>query len=619
MLDPDTSSSVPLSTAAEIESMNLRQMIGSRNHFLALVMTTFTAVVVQQSTGQTDVASRLLLQLERLRGKGIGVSTARLRNDIGTCGLRVRFEIERHWNEFTEGQRERIQEILDPSPMEVNRIMGHFKIFYDTSESSPNVPALIYIDANNIAQRIPGTAEAFVDSVGKYFNYVWSYEVDTLGYTQPPLDTDGYYHVYIIDLSYSGIYGETFWDAPPINTGQPPRYRTYIMIDKDFSTVYPPTRGIPALKVTAAHELQHAIHIGSYGVWTNDFYYYELTATWMEQVVFHEVKDYIQYFYQYDPNSGEYVAGGQFATPDVSFTAYSGLIEFSRCIWGCYLQKRFSRDIIRRTWEYMRTIPSLSASDAALNEQGSSLRQAFLEWSLWNLNTGPNADTTAYYPDGRLYPAIEKRPDVSYDRVPRSFADTIQALSSAYHPICLLDSSHPTCNTSSKMVSIISNLNSNASGDGMGYGFRYDISPTGDQSYKPLGNGIFVRLTAPDPANWSSQEIETDSGSLPTPIIPKYADILVCPDPFYPSGNRALTFGIPADSTNQTSAFLSVFSSSMDEIISQKLPLQQTPCGNGIQWNGHSNRGDIIATGVYLYVITVNGNRYLGKFSVIRK
>ncbi|HMD14626.1 MAG TPA: MXAN_6640 family putative metalloprotease, partial [Bacteroidota bacterium] len=378
----------------------------------------------------------------------------------------------------------------------------------------------------------------------KYFNYVWSYEIDTLGYFQPPLDTDGYYHVYIIDLANSGIYGQTTWGTSPINTGQPPRYTTYIQIDKDFSTVYPPTRGIPALKVTAAHEFNHAIHIGSYGLWVNDFYFYELTATWMETVVFNDVKDYIQYLYQFDPNTNRNVAAGQFATPDVSFNAYSGLIEFSRGIWGCYVQKRFSRDVIRRAWELMQTFlnnaaPSIPAMDAALSEYGSSLRQAFLEWSVWNLHTGPDADTVKYYPDGRLYPFMQQRADVVYNGEYRSFADTIQALSSVYHPICILDSLHPTCNTSPKIDAIISNLNADAAGDGIGYGFQYDISPTGDQTYKPLGNGVFVKISASDPANWSSQEIETDSGSL---IVPRYTEPLVCPDPFRPSGNKLLSF-----------------------------------------------------------------------------
>jgi|GEM_PF-334329 len=597
--------------------MNIRLIC--RKYFVSFLLSIIILTVdgtAQRGTTQTGVTDNLLHQLERLHGKGNNVSAIRLRDEIGTCGLRLRFEIDRHWNEFTASQRQQIQSILDPPPMQANRIIGHFRIFYDTSALNSDVPALIYIDSNDVAQRIPGTAEAFVDSVGKYFNYVWSCEIDTLGYFQPPLDTDGYYHVYIIDLANSGIYGQTTWGTTPINTGQPPRYTTYIEIDKDFSTVYPPTRGVPALKVTAAHEFNHAIHIGSYGVWVNDFYFYELTATWMETVVFNAVKDYIQYFYQIDPNTNMNVAAGQFATPDVSFNAYTGLIEFSRGIWGCYIQKRFSRDVIRRAWEHMQTVPSLPAMDAALSEYGSSLRQAFLEWSVWNFNTGPNADTVNYYPDGKLYPVMQQRADVVYNGVYRSIVDTIQALSSAYHPICLLDPLHPTCNTSPKIVAIVSNLNVNASGDGIGYGFQYDISPTGDQTYKPLGNGVFVKISASDPANWSSQEIESDSGSL---IVPRYMEPLVCPDPFRPGGNKPLSFRVPADSTTHGTATLSIYSSSMKQIISEELPLQQTPCGNGIRWNGRTNKGQNISTGIYLFVITVNGNQYLGKFSVIRE
>src|ERR1700690_1842454 len=154
---------------------------------LVIALLTFN-VAAQAGTPQTGITDNLLRQLEQLHGKRNSTSSVRLSDEIGTCGFRLRCEIDRHWNEFTASQRQQIQSILDPPPMQANRIMGHFRIFYDTSASSSDVPALIYIDSDNVAQRIPGTAEAFVDSVGTYFNYVWSYQVDTLGYIPPPLD-----------------------------------------------------------------------------------------------------------------------------------------------------------------------------------------------------------------------------------------------------------------------------------------------------------------------------------------------------------------------------------------------------------------------------------------------
>jgi len=385
--------------------------------------------------------------------------------------------------------------------------------------------------------------------------------------------------------------------------------------------VFEPSRGIPALKVTAAHEFHHTIQLGSYAYWGNDLYFYEMTSVWMEGVVYNEVKDYLQYVRVFDETNKQFTEqpSGQFATPDLSFNSVQDFIEYSRGIWGKFIQKHYSRNAMRRTWEYMKTVPSIPAIDAAMSDYGSSLRQAFLDWSLWNLHTGPKADTVNYYPDGKLYPPIQERPDIAFSAPSRSFADTIQALSSAYHPICLLDSLRQSCNTSPKIVTIVSNLNSGAAGDGIGYGFRYDITTNGDQSYKPLGNGIFVRLSAPDPIQWSTQEIETDSGSALNPIVPKYTEPLVCPNPFHTNSSKPVNFRIPVDSTTQhASSFLSVFSSGMSQVFSGEFTIGETPCGNGIQWNGRTNKGSIVSTGIYFYVITVNGNQYMGKFSVIK-
>jgi len=585
---------------------------------LVAILSLASELLAQNKTPATENLDRLVRQINALRGKGTTVTGYRLSDEIGKCGLGVRFEIDQHWNEFTPSQRAQIQQVLDPPPLEVNRVIGHFRIYYDTSASASDVPALIFIDSTNTAQRIPGTVEAYVDSVGKYFNYVWSYEVDTLGYLAPPLDTDGYYHIYIGQLGSSGEYGSTNWDTSPINGGQPPRYRTYITIDNDFADryIYPPSRGIPGLMVTAAHEFHHAIQVGSYGVWSSEYYFYEITSTWMECVVFNQVKDYLQYLFQFDPIRQQYVSAGQFATPDVSFNASIGLIEYSRCIWGKFVQKRYSRDVMRRTWEYMQSTTSLPSLDAALNEFGSSMHQAFLEWSLWNLNTGPKSDTVTYYPDGHLYPFMTGRADIAFTPPSRSFTDTIQALSSVYHPICLLDSLRQTCNTSPKMVAIISNLNTAASGNGLGYGFRYDLATSGDNTYKPLGNGLYVRLTTPDPVNWASQEIETDSGTV-VPIVPQYTEPLTCPNPFIPRGNKPLNFRIPVDPSHPTTAFLSIFTMSMDKVYSHELPLLQTSCGNGLEWDGHNDRGETIASGIYFFVVTVNGKQITGKFSVL--
>jgi len=74
-----------------------------------------------------------------------------------------------------------------------------------------------------------------------------------------------------------------------ISGTQPERYSSNIDINNDFIGSSFFTKGIQALRVTAAHEFHHAIQFG-YGWWGSDERYaYELTSTWMEDVVYTDV------------------------------------------------------------------------------------------------------------------------------------------------------------------------------------------------------------------------------------------------------------------------------------------------------------------------------------------
>jgi hypothetical protein len=121
----------------------------------------------------------------------------------------------------------------------------------------------------------------------------------------------------------------------------------------------------------------------------------------MEDVVHDDVNDY----YQYLSNTIDQTS--QFSYPYVRFTKKDYSIEYSRAIWGKFIEQRFSRDVMRLVWNRIPQMNALGALNAALADAGSSFRQAFLEWGLWNMNTGPNADTSAYfYNEGRAYPAM---------------------------------------------------------------------------------------------------------------------------------------------------------------------------------------------------------------------
>src|ERR1051326_1314216 len=257
--------------------------------FQLMLMCAATAGVYAEDRAKQENLDRIIRSLEQSRGSHQASGDA----SGGKCGLWQSFEAHRYWNDFTEPQRVHILSLLSPMSMEKERVIGHFRISYDTSAGSFDTPALL--DAGY--QRIPGTAEQFIDSLGRFFNESWEFEINRLGYTPPPLPGDGFYPVTVRDLG-RGTYGRTLWDESTlIDPGPPARYRTSIEVDNDILVNYAPSRGIPGLKVTAAHEFHHAIQLGGYGLWANDLYFYEITSTWMEDVVYNDVNDYYQYLF----------------------------------------------------------------------------------------------------------------------------------------------------------------------------------------------------------------------------------------------------------------------------------------------------------------------------------
>ncbi len=514
------------------------------------------------------------------------------------CGLGPLLDIREHWNSYDAVQRREVSGLLTPFVTQKNRRIGNFTVFYDTT--GINAPSLL--DGSNV--QISNTVEQYVDSVGKYFNMAWAVEIDSLGYDAPPFQSgEDSYDVYIHEEN-SGLYGLTM-PVSQINTTYPPLYDSYIEIDNDYFGFYSP--GMAGLKVTSAHEFHHAIQIGRYGYWSGDRYFLEITSTWMEDVVHDDVNDY----YQYLSNSTDQVS--QFSYPSIRFTKDDNSIEYSRAIWGKFIQERYSVNLMRSTWNYIRQMNALSALDRALADAGSSFRKAFNEWSLWNMNTGVNADTTTYfYKEGKSYPTMRMNPVDSITTGSLTTSGSTEVMSCQYYPLKV----HAATGHSSRLISIITNVNLTSTAQLQAY--TYIIADKGDDSYRHLANGLYAKLDVADPGNWAAQEIILDSGRHIETVPEIVSDIIVYPNPFLAGGSAKLNFHLP--SVSVTEASLNILSSTMDRVVSLQAPVVQLkPLEPYLQWDGMDERGRVVSSGIYFYYITVGDRQFTGKFAVIRK
>ena len=515
---------------------------------LVFVQVYVAATAVRSRPQSTDVV--IQKDLERIVSKLEAIRSHRrdtLLSDVGKCGLAM--EAISNWDAFSAVQRSRLIVLLSPLVLEKDTVIERFRIHFDSSNVNGNEPTLL----DSAGRRIPDSWRAYVDSVGSVFNHVWTVEIDSLGYSAPPLEPQqNRFNVYIANLG-SSLYGYTWLTTPgqPVNPGElTPRYTIYVVIHHDFSPVY--SKGIGGLKVTAAHEFHHAVQFGSYGYRDNDLFFYETTSTWMEDVVYDDVNDYYQYI-----RTASGLPGGHFLYPHKSFDLTDGSLEYSRAIWGKYLEKRFSRGVMRRAWEHVRQFRAIQALNAALGEHGMSFREAFTEFACWNYFTSGRADATRFYTDGGHHPFIGFRDDSLAFQSPLSvFSDNggVKGLGTAYFRVFLDPGSLRT------IVMLVSNVNLTATGGGSAAPYQYVIrsSPPGDESYKLINEGgstYWVKVGAVgNHADWQLAHIS--EGAVVTSVV---SELLVYPNPITLPDNHWVRFQVPHDGT----ANLYVFSAEL--------------------------------------------------------
>ena len=251
---------------------------------------------------------------------------------------------------------------------------GKFAITYDVTGTNA-VPT-----ADNDGDGIPD----YVEWVGSYFDYVWHFEIDSLGYLAPPIGA-GQYQVSFENMGYYGY-------TEPIS-GQ----LTHIVLHNNFIGFPPNTdpegnqKG--AAKVTAAHEFKHATQI-MYNYWNEPTWFLEMDATWMEDIAYTQVNDY----YNYLPSS-------QIVYPGRSFDRGEG---YEDCIWMHYLSQNFGVLINRQIWERRKVFSSESIYDNFNNilaQYSYTFIKGYKEYFTWNYACGSNVSPLIQsYKEANYYP-----------------------------------------------------------------------------------------------------------------------------------------------------------------------------------------------------------------------
>ncbi|HEX5470072.1 MAG TPA: MXAN_6640 family putative metalloprotease, partial [Gaiellaceae bacterium] len=233
---------------------------------------------------------------------------------------------------------------------------------YSTTEATPvcgtNV-CVHYVTSTSDAVSSTDTTPAngvpdYVDQALDVFDAeVWGEEVTTLGYRPPKSDitsmndgtssadpTGAKFDVYLANLGDKGLYGYCTTDDPHLQGG----YfffdmSAYCVVDNNYTEpVFGAHSPLENLEVTAAHEFFHAIQF-AYDAF-EDQWLLEATATWMEDEVYTDVDDNLQY-----------LVTGPLAKPSIPLDKGGQCCHvYGDWIFFRYLSEEFSTGLMRSIW-----------------------------------------------------------------------------------------------------------------------------------------------------------------------------------------------------------------------------------------------------------------------------
>lgn len=487
----------------------------------------------------------------------------------GKCGLPLNNLIQNNFDNFSPSQQNELI-ILNQRPTTQTSVLtpsGLFRVHYDiTGTHAINYDINLFLEA--------------VDSS-------YRFQVDYLGFLPPPNDNGAgggnEYDIYIRNIG-SSVYGETKME----DEISPGKFTSYILINNNFNDFY--TKGIDAARVTIAHELHHAIQLGSYiNRYNQDAYFYEISSTAMEEFVFDSINDYYPYMRSF------------FNNPTRSFNNTAG---YDFAIWNIFIQKRYDFEILKRQWELMPEMRAISAINKSLTEKGSTFKEEFNIFGIWTYFTGHRSNSEKYFKEGNMYPLIRNQ-DVVYTPPSRTVN-----MNSNYAANNYLRFNFRTTEINDTIVAIITNgqwenLISNSIGS---ENYVYGLHSNAASGLTKLSNDYYAKFDVTNILSWSVSEIINDEvvkeGLMQTGLDYAY------PMPFFYSKNSFIT--IPVKAPRGTNLNLNIYNSSMMLVYTSNIVLDKK-----ILWNALDLKGEKLPSGVYIYAVEYNSNVNLGKIVIL--
>ena len=268
-------------------------------------------------------------------------------------------------------------------------------------------------DAPPLADANHNNVPDYVETMDGVFEDVYAVENVDLGWRAPnsdgkrgcgknaPANCAGKVDVYIKEIGSEGIYGYAAPDPGQKSTSQ----AAYLVMDDDYSkSQFPRYEGDPLqpMEVTAAHEYNHVLQFG-YDT-AQDTWMFESTAVWMEDRVYTDVNDYVQYLTPW----------AQMTFVPLTYFSPNGddplnIKVYGDGVWNRWLEGHYGDDVIRDAWATSRKTKPKSfaplAYDTPLKAKNTSF---FATFATFATETAEWRDSNTAFAEGVTFPDIDR-------------------------------------------------------------------------------------------------------------------------------------------------------------------------------------------------------------------
>ncbi len=379
-----------LSTFVTLPANPLAEM--SRAEQLAVALNSYQQLAATSLTGEPDFKPAALVK----------------------CGLPAVFQLRALERQY--GKQAGISELLarpsdEDFPLTYDSPGGHFKIHYTMAAGDRDRIDESYGDQNT--NGIPDYPEI----VARIADSCWAHHIDEYGFIEPLNDAaygggDARYDIYIRDVGGS-VYGIT-WPDQFQQDGAILRATSWMELDTHYEDYFGyDNRPLDALRVTIAHEFLHASHLtydieelctdGACTPTGQNPYWFEMSAVWIEEETYDNINDYYYYIPSYIDELEH----------ELSYISDDNLSIYGAGIFPMFLSQRYGRDIVRDIWERCAESPgedflfgALQEAIIAATDGEEDFEDAWLEYAKALFYTGTRARPGKYFEEAAAYSMV---------------------------------------------------------------------------------------------------------------------------------------------------------------------------------------------------------------------